>query len=79
MRTIPVDSVIVNENGLAAAFEIVHETPSPADAWLRMRTFPVASVIVTENRVAAALKIVDKTDSPADDWFSKRAQSLLTR
>jgi hypothetical protein len=37
MRTIPVDSVIVTENGVAGAFEIVDETASPADAWFRMR------------------------------------------
>jgi hypothetical protein len=32
MPTIPVDSVIVTENGVAAAFEIDDETASPADA-----------------------------------------------
>jgi hypothetical protein len=37
MRTIPVDSVIVIENGVAGAFEIVDETASPADAWFHMR------------------------------------------
>jgi len=37
MRTIPVDSVIVTENGVSAAFEIVDETASPDDAWFRMR------------------------------------------
>jgi hypothetical protein len=36
MRTIPVDSVIITENGVAAALEIVDETASPADAWFRM-------------------------------------------
>ena len=37
MRTIPVDSVIVTENGVVADLEIVDETASEADAWLRMR------------------------------------------
>jgi hypothetical protein len=37
MRTIPVDSVIITENGVAAALEIVDETASPADDWFRMR------------------------------------------
>ena len=36
MRTIPVDSVIVSENEVAAALEIVDETTSKADAWLHM-------------------------------------------
>ena len=36
MRTIPVDSVIVTEHEVAAALEIVDETASEADAWLRM-------------------------------------------
>jgi hypothetical protein len=37
MRTIHVDSIIITENGVAAALEIVDETTSPVDAWLRMR------------------------------------------
>ena len=37
VRTIPVDSVIVTENGVAAALYIVDETASPADALFRMR------------------------------------------
>jgi len=37
MRTIPVDSVIVTENGVAAALEIVDKTASPADDWFSMR------------------------------------------
>jgi len=36
MRTIPVDSVIVSENEVAAALEIVDETTSPADDWFHM-------------------------------------------
>jgi hypothetical protein len=36
MRTIPSDSVIVTENGVAAALEIVDETASPADALFHM-------------------------------------------
>ena len=37
VRTIPVDSVIVTENGVAAALEIVDKTASPADALFCMR------------------------------------------
>jgi hypothetical protein len=37
VRTIPGDSVIITENGVAAALEIVDETASPADALFRMR------------------------------------------
>jgi len=37
MRTIPVDSVIATENGVAAALEIVAETASPAEALFRTR------------------------------------------
>jgi hypothetical protein len=37
VRKIPVDSVIVTKNGVAAALEIVDETASPADALFRMR------------------------------------------
>ena len=37
VRKIPGDSVIVTENGVAAALEIVNETASKADAWIRMR------------------------------------------
>jgi len=36
VRTIPVDSVIVTEHGVAA-LEIVDETAAPADALFRMR------------------------------------------
>ena len=35
--TIPGDLVIITENGVAAALEIVDETASPADALFRMR------------------------------------------
>jgi hypothetical protein len=37
VRTIPGDLVIVNENGVAAALEIVDEIPSPSDALFRLR------------------------------------------
>jgi hypothetical protein len=36
VRTIPIDSVIVTENWVAADLEIVDETASKADAWLCM-------------------------------------------
>jgi hypothetical protein len=38
VRTIPIDSVIVTENWVAADLEIVDETASKADAWLCMHT-----------------------------------------
>jgi hypothetical protein len=37
VRTIPVDSLILTENGVAAALEIVDETASAVDAWFCMR------------------------------------------
>jgi hypothetical protein len=37
VRTIPGDLVIVNENGVAAALEIVDEIASPSDALFRLR------------------------------------------
>jgi hypothetical protein len=43
VRTILVDSVIVPENGVAVALEIVDETASPADGWLHMRAQSVVT------------------------------------
>jgi hypothetical protein len=37
LHTFPVDSVIVTENRVAAALEIVDKTDSPADDWFSMR------------------------------------------
>jgi hypothetical protein len=37
-RTAPVDSEIVNKNGFAADLEIINETTSKGEAWIRQRT-----------------------------------------
>ena len=37
----PVDSDNVNENGVGADSEMVNETPSTGDAWIRESTHPL--------------------------------------
>jgi hypothetical protein len=37
----PVDSENVNENGVGGAWEIINETTSEGDAWIRQRDQPL--------------------------------------
>jgi hypothetical protein len=39
--TTPVDSEMVNENGVGADSEMVNEPPSTGDAWIRESTQPL--------------------------------------
>jgi hypothetical protein len=79
VHTVPVDSLIVIENGVPDDSKISNETAYTTEAWIRLCTVPVDSVIVTNNTVADDSKIINETVYTTEAWVRPCTQSLFTR